>query len=1029
MAQATPTDSVLGTPTVLVVLVTHDAERWLRECLQALAAQTYPKLGILAVDNASTDGSRGILEQSLGSGRVLSLEDNRGVAGAVQAALAQVPAAREADYLLITHDDTAMDPDCVTGLVEAAIGIRGVEDVGVVGPKVVDWHEPRLLLEVGRSTDRFGHPYTPLQAGEIDQGQFDRVLEVLYVSSCAMLVSRGCLERTGVPDERFTSHHEDLDFCWRARLAGFRVLMTPLGRARHMAASSRGDRPSDEPPRTSRYYGERAAVASMLKNYGVISLLVLLPLYAAVGLARLLGLALARRFDDGWDLLSAWGWNVAHLPGTVRRRVRTQSVRRVNDRSIRRFMESSGFRLPRWFEAAGEILAEQRELDRENEGRAPRVRLRHHTVSLARAHPALLASAVALLIGGVAYRDMFGPATIGGAVVASFPGTPGGLFSELVSGFRTTGLGGVGAGSPALAALGALSTLLFGSTRLAQKVLLGGLPLVAGLTTYRAVARQTSDRLAGAIAGTAYALSGAMLWAFSDGRIDVLVALAALPALADRLESAFDARAPAQRRRFVVGLGIALAVGISFFPGVLPAVGVLVVVRLLAAPARLRGLGLTLGGLVAAALLVLPFLPSLVSADAAVLGSRVGTLDVHRIGRLALGPGPGTGVVAWFLPVSALLGLSLASDELRGCALRAALAAVAGLGLAWASAAGYLPVALSNPVAYLGLAAVSEAMLVGYGLASLVGGVGRESFGWRQFGAAGFAAVLTIGVTLQAAACMVGGWAWGGPEAIPAAWAVVANRTEGDFRVLWLGDDEGLAFPAPGGDPVGIFEAGTDSVRFNLTDRSGITILDTGRSLTGPGVAYLDDALARLLSGQTRHAGALLGPLGVRFVVARAGDLPAGVIAALGAQIDLDVVPTGSLVIFRNAHALPPVAVTSDAETAALAAGSSEDDIQRLEDATARPASVVPGGWDATSTLPGTLLLSSERLSGYRASDAGGAVLSVATSFGWATRVAMPPGDVHVRYADQWQRTSEVWTLAILWIAALWITRKPGSSR
>ena len=54
-------------------------------------------------------------------------------------------------------------------------------------------------------------------------------------------------------------------------------------------------------------------------------------------------------------------------------------------------MESSAFRLPRWFEAAGEILAEQRELDREDEGRAPRVRLRHHTVSLARAHPAFLA--------------------------------------------------------------------------------------------------------------------------------------------------------------------------------------------------------------------------------------------------------------------------------------------------------------------------------------------------------------------------------------------------------------------------------------------------------------------------------------------------------------------------------------------------------------------------------------------------------------------------------------------------------------
>ena len=45
-----------------------------------------------------------------------------------------IPAAREADYLLVLHDDTALDPDAVTRLVEAAIGMR-VENVGVAGPR------------------------------------------------------------------------------------------------------------------------------------------------------------------------------------------------------------------------------------------------------------------------------------------------------------------------------------------------------------------------------------------------------------------------------------------------------------------------------------------------------------------------------------------------------------------------------------------------------------------------------------------------------------------------------------------------------------------------------------------------------------------------------------------------------------------------------------------------------------------------------------------------------------------------------
>jgi hypothetical protein len=179
------------------------------------------------------------------------------------------------------------------------------------------------------------------------------------------------------------------------------------------------------------------------------------------------------------------------------------------------------------------------------------------------------------------------------------------------------------------------------------------------------------------------------------------------------------------------------------------------------------------------------------------------------------------------------------------------------------------------------------------------------------------------------------------------------------------------------------------------------------------------------------HAGALLGPFGIRFVVASEGDLPAPVVSALGAQLDLDEVPTDGLTIFRNAHALPPAAVSIDPETAAAAASASVDASEQLRDVTARPIGTVPGGWDAAVPTDGTVLLSTERLPGFRATDDGGSSLPVETSFGWATRVDAGPaaGSVRVRYTDQWMRTAAVWVLAALWAAALWITRKPGSAR
>ena len=83
---------------------------------------------MLAVDNASGDGSRELLEQALGDRRVISLPEPRGLAGSLKAAL-ELPVASEADFVLLLHDDAAMDPDVVLKLVEAAVGIGSIASV------------------------------------------------------------------------------------------------------------------------------------------------------------------------------------------------------------------------------------------------------------------------------------------------------------------------------------------------------------------------------------------------------------------------------------------------------------------------------------------------------------------------------------------------------------------------------------------------------------------------------------------------------------------------------------------------------------------------------------------------------------------------------------------------------------------------------------------------------------------------------------------------------------------------------------
>lgn len=1008
---------------MLVVLVVNNAAAWLRESLQSLAAQSHERLGIVAVDNGSTDGSRELLVRALGEDRVLAGSAEIGMAGALEVAVG-LPAAEHADYLFLLHDDTALAPDAVARMIEAAEGIHGVERVGVVGPKVVDWHDARILREVGRSTDTFGHAYSPLQDGELDQGQYDRVLEVLFVSSCAMLVSREAWQRTGLFDERFDGHYDDLDFCWRARLAGFRVLMTPLAQARHRAATARGERGEGHHRLASiRYLSERAALGSMLKDYGILTLLWLLPIYAALGIGRLVYFLVTRRFDDAIDLLAAWGWNVVHLPGTLRRRLRAQSVRSARDRSVRRFMAST-FRLPRFLERAEELLEEQLEEATEE---APR--LRDQAASIAAAHPVIVASVLGVILAALAYRRFVGPEMLQGGALAAFPARSADFFRELLASTRSTILGGTQAASPALAGLGALSWVSFGSPALAQKILLCALPSVAGITMYRALARQTGRPAPSMVGAAAYALSGVVLWAFSEGRVSVLVALAVLPVLWDRLDQAFSREGPVVRiPRFIVGTGVAVAIGVAFAPGVALGAVLLVAAQPFGVRRMLRGVALGAASAIAAAALVFPVVPDLVSNPGAAMSSFVGPSNVWRILRLAPGQAPGAWILAAFLPVAALLCFSVVGRELRGRAWRALLVALAGIALAWASANRYLPEGLTDAPIYLVTAAVAEAALVGFGVASLAAGVARERFGYRQVAAGLLIGVMALGLGGQALQVALGDWEVG-PNGLPPAWPVVASSGPGPFRILWIGRPDGARFPAPGGDPQGMLEAGDASVRYALTDRAGATVLDVGRAETGPGYAYLRRSMQELLSGETSNAGALLGPLGIRFVVAREGDVPAAALERLDGQVDMDRVQAGGLRIYRNARAMPVASVVPDGSSFANVANSTA-----LDTIAAAPAPKVEkllgeaDGWMGTSG-GGYAFVADQYASGWRARVGSGGSVAPVRAFGWALGFPdVASGSIRVTFGGGAVRRIELGVLGVLWLAALWITRKPGSA-
>jgi GT2 family glycosyltransferase len=1008
-------------PSVLAIVVVRDGAAWIRRTLSSLARQTHARFGVLAVDNASTDDSARILEQVLGPRRVVKLDSDLGFPGAIRKAL-ELPVAAEADFLLLLHDDTALDPDAVTQLVEAAQRVGGT---GVVSPKILDWDQPEVLREVGFAADRLGYQHSPLEDGEIDQGQYDAPREVLFVSSAAMLVSREAWMRTGPPDERLGPCHADLEFCWRARLAGFRVLVEPRAVAFHRSAGMRRERPRPHGVH-ERYHADRTALASLLTNERIVTLLWVLPLFAVLGIGKLFANLLARRFDLAGEALAAWGWNVVHLPGTIKRRARSQAIRTVRDHEITRFMTPAGSRVEGWLRQGSALLTGSRAAAVE-EGEEPEVApLGQRAVSLLVAHPVAVAMVLGIPLILLAFRGVLFVPSIQGGAFPALPDGPGSFFHEFFTPWRTTAFGGDSAASPALLVLGAGSLLTFGNPDLFGRLLVALTPLLAGVSCHMAMRRMGLSPLSAVAASAAYALCALTLWTASEGRIGEVALMIAVPWIWGRFLVAFRKGGPDSYSRWIVGTAMGLAAGVSFFPGLwIPAA--LMLLPLLVVPdeggSRLRGLALVLAASVGAAILVFPFVWGLVQArGGGVLDP--GVADFASLLRLSPGDAPGNGLPSLFLPAAALLSFGLVEGRSARAGGRALAVGVVAIPLAWLAATGYLPEATSVPTAYLAAGAFSMATLVGAAAVGLVPSARRVAFGARQVAVGALGVILVLGLLGQALGMIPGNWGVGERRIAP-AWAVVSTDPESPFRVLWLGRAEGEPLPPPAGDPDGVVVAGGVELAYGVTGTAGRSALRLALPAEGPAFDSLETALGAVMTGRIRHGGSALAPFAIRYIVAAPEALEPQVVRRLTQQVDLDLIQSeGGLLLYRSAGALPVASILSGEEAAEAA--------ERTD--LLAPASIPPSeaehlkrqgdGWiGSVADAGGGLALVTDEYDSAWKGTAAGTDLEPFAAFGWALGFRTGPGELGLR-PEGLPWILQLIGLAILWAGALWVVRR-----
>ncbi len=1015
-------------PSVVSVMVVHEPGDWFDETLDSLAAQDYANLrSLFLVAGRDDDDIADVtarIRAFVPAAFVRPLSGNVGFGPSVNEVLRLVEG--DNGLFLLCHDDIALAPDAVRVMVEELFR----SNAGIVGPKLVDWDQPRLLQHVGLGLDRFGEVDPVVDPGEFDQEQHDAVRDVFVLPSACLLVRADLFRALGGFDPAISFHGEDVDLCWRAHLTGARVVVAPDAAARHRERLA--DRRPDLNHRMLRSRHRMRSLATLTGGSRLLGRSIQLVLLTMVELV--IGL-FTGRFGEALASLRALGGLIPRTGSIISRRRAIRGQRVVHEREVLGLQDRGSSRLTSYlrgketttFVGADSTVKRWRE---------------------ASFGPVLawFIVVLAILIGSRRFIQDSVPSV---GEFLPFPSSPADLWGEYRGSFDGRSFGSTAALPTgfALLAVGSVMTLFRMSLLLTVSIV--GLYLLGALGAWRlcTVFPVNRARIAGMVIYVGTPLVPGLL---SHGEWSALAWFAALPWMlyllrraagietADPAAAQLDltdgiAQVPLRLRlRALSFLILVLAVTTAFVPAVIvlwAVAGLLVAAATLLAAGSLRVAawlaGCTVVSVVFAAVLNLPWSLDWSWADMMGVGHAGSTgRSLHEIASLSpTGDRFAVLAVALYLPWLAAVAITRAwrlTWSIRATALVVVFGAL--LILSERGAAG---IALPRP----SLLAVPIALGLALGGASIAGGFGSDvlgrGFGWRQ--PLGLLANAAIVVGLVPAVLAIGDGSWHTPHTpMPRLLAaqLPVEPEAGDYRVLYVGDPRVLPVPArefADGIAYAVADAGT----LEFTDRFWVP-----HSRADDEVA---NALQLVADGATLRAGRILAPLGIRYVVVPKTDgavstvddplpLADGLLAAFENQLDIgSIYGPPSLEIYVN-QAWFPVGAQLTGEAAEVSRLAGEQTIARSDLSGAVPSMVGADKGEPTAAnevAPGVVHLAIPRDDRLRLS-VDGVELAPRTGFGLTTAFDIDqPGTGMLSYQRD---RSRGWWLAsqmTLWIALL----------
>jgi GT2 family glycosyltransferase len=251
-------------PLASIIVLNFNGEKYISQCVKSILKSDYNNFELIIVDNNSSDHSIEIIEQEYNDNRIkiIKSEKNLGFAGGNNLGAEHA----KGKYFVFLNIDTIVDSQWLSELVSV---MESDNTIGAAQPKLLSLDDKTIFDSAGDYLDFFGNSFR--RGGdwlEKDNGQYDNVREIFSARGAALITRKEIVEKIGLFDDDYFLDFEDIDFCWRVRLFGFRIVFVPTAIVYH-----KGGGISSANPTVKSIHPSKNRFTTMIKNYDTTNMI------------------------------------------------------------------------------------------------------------------------------------------------------------------------------------------------------------------------------------------------------------------------------------------------------------------------------------------------------------------------------------------------------------------------------------------------------------------------------------------------------------------------------------------------------------------------------------------------------------------------------------------------------------------------------------------------------------------------------------------------------------------------------------